>query len=93
MVGPENIRCFCFSYDEAEDIMHGWNEKCVPTYEGALVRGCIDDEPYEFAYILNAVKPKLGISPTAISIYSDVGYIYPRRGINVIVIDGIQEEF
>ena len=34
----------------------------------------------------------MSISPNAVSIYCEVGYIYTRRGIDIIVIDGIQEE-
>lgn len=86
------IKCFGFFYEEAEEIMYEWNPDCKPTYEGAIVRAYIDDEPYDFAMILNKMRPELNISPNAVSIYCEVGYIYTRRGIDVIVIDGIQEE-
>ena len=92
MINSSNIRCFGFSYKEAEEIMAEWNPDCKPAYEGAIVRAYIDDEPYDFAEILNKMRPELNISPNAVSIYCEVGYIYTRRGIDVIVIDGIQEE-
>ena len=92
MFNDSNVRCIGFCYAEVEDIIRQWNEKAEPVYEGAIVRAYIDDEPYEFAEILNKIKPELNISPNAVSIYCEVGYIYTRRGIDVIVIDGIQEE-
>lgn len=92
MINSSNIRCFGFSYEEAEEIMFKWNPDCKPAYEGAIVRAYIDDEPYDFAEILNKMRPELNISPNAVSIYCEVGYIYTRRGIDVIVIDGIQKE-
>lgn len=92
MINSSNIRCFGFSYEEAEEIMSEWNPDCKPAYEGAIVRAYIDDEPYDFAEILNKMRPELNISPNAVSIYCEVGYIYTRRGIDIIVIDGIQEE-
>ena len=87
-----DIYCMPFSYEDAEKVMKEWNHDCEPMYEGAIVRGCVDGEPYDFAYILNEVFPEMGISPNAVSIYCEVGYIYTRRGIDIIVIDGIQEE-
>ena len=86
------IKCYGFSYEEVEEIMYEWNPDCKPAYQGAIVQAYIDDEPYDFAAILNKMKPELNISPNAVSIYCEVGYIYTRRGIDVIVIDGIQEE-
>ena len=87
-----DIYCIPFSYEDAEKVMKEWNPDCEPMYEGAIVRGCVDGEPYDFAYILNEVFPEMGISPNAVSIYCEVGYIYTHRGIDIIVIDGIQEE-
>ena len=92
MINNSNIRCFGFSYEEVEDIMYQWNPTCKPAYEGAIVMAYSDDEQYDFAEILNQVKPELNISPNAVSIYCEVGYIYARRGVDVIVIDGIQKE-
>lgn len=88
-----NIKCLGFTYEEVEDIMKKWNSECIPTYEGAIVRAYVNNEPYEFATILNEVKPDFNISPDAVSIYCEVGYIHTRRGIDVVVIDGIQEDF
>ena len=92
MINSSNIRCFGFSYEEAEEIMAEWNPDCKPAYEGATVRAYIDNEPYDFAEILSKMRPELNISPNAVSIYCEIGYIYTRRGIDIIVIDGIQEE-
>ena len=86
------IKCYGFSYEEAEQIMYEWNPDCKPAYEGAIVRAYVDDEPYDFAVILNKMKPELEIRSSAVSIYCEIGYIYTRRGIDVLVIDGIQEE-
>ena len=87
-----NIRCVGFSYEEVEDIIREWNPKAEAKYVGAIVQVELDDELIYFAGILNNVRPELNISPDAVSIYCEVGYIYTRRGIDVIVIDGIQEE-
>lgn len=88
----EDIRCIGFSYEEAEDIMSRWNKDCVPTYEGGIVSASIGDTQVGFAQVLSDVRPELEISPSAVSIYSDMGYIYTKRGIDVIVMDGIQRE-
>lgn len=87
-----NIQCVGFSYEEVEDIVREWNPKAKAKYTGAIVQVELDDELIYFAGILNNVRPELNISPDAVSIYCEVGYIYTRRGIDVIVIDGIQEE-
>ena len=50
-----DIYCIPFSYEDAEKVMKEWNPDCEPMYEGAIVRGCVDGEPYDFAYILNEV--------------------------------------
>lgn len=92
MLDASKIRCYGFSYEEVEDIMYQWNPNCKPAYEGAIVLAYVDDEQYDFAEILNQIRPELNISPNAVSIYCEVGYIYPRRGVDVVVIDGIQEE-
>ena len=82
MVECSKIRCFGFSYEEVEDIIREWNSKAEAKYVGAIVQ----------AEILSKMRPELNISPNAVSIYCEVGYIYTRRGIDVIVIDGVQEE-
>lgn len=86
-----DIKCFTFSYQEVEDIMNQWNPNCIPEYEGVIVRAYVDKEPYEFAAILSEMHPELGISKSAISIYTEAGYIYTKHGVDVVVIDGIQE--
>ena len=91
MFYDKNIKCIGFSYAEVEDIIHQWDEQAEPAYEGAIVRAYVDDEPYDFAEILSQIKSELNISPTAIAIYCEIGYVYTRRGIDVIVINGIQE--
>lgn len=88
----KGVYCIGFNYTEVEDIIHQWNEQAKPAYEGAIVRAYINDEPYDFAEIVSQIKPELNISPTAITIYCEIGYVYTRRDIDVIVIDGIQEE-
>lgn len=92
MLDSSKIKCYGFSYEEAEDIMYQWNPNCKPAYEGAIVLAYVDDEPHDFAEILSQIRPELNISPNAVSIYCEVGYIYPRHGVDVVVIDGIQEE-
>lgn len=92
MIDSSEIRCFAFSYEEAEKIIKEWSTSAVPEYEGCTVRASVEGEPFEFAEVLAKVRPDLGIKSTAITIYSEIGYIYPRRGADVIVIDGIQEE-
>lgn len=92
MIDCSETRCFGFSYKEVETMIEMWNKKAEPVYEGAIVQVDLGDYRYDFAEILNDIRPCLHISPRAISIYAEAGYIYPRRGIDVIVIDGIQEE-
>lgn len=86
-----NIQCFGFSYEEVEDIIREWNPKAEAKYVGAIVQAELGDELIYFAEILNKIRPELHISPNAVSIYCEIGYVYTRRGIDVIVIDGIQE--
>lgn len=93
MLDSSKIRCYGFSYEEAEDIMYQWNPNCEPYYVGAIVRAYDDnDNLHDFAEILSKIKPELNIRPDAVSIYCEVGYIYTHRDVDVIVIDGIQEE-
>lgn len=92
MINSSDIRCFGFSYEEVEDIIREWSPKAEAKYVGAIVQVKLGDELIYFAEILSKVRPELNISPNAVSIYCEVGYIYARRGIDVIVIDGIQEE-
>lgn len=92
MVECSKIRCFGFSYEEVEDIIREWNSKAEAKYVGAIVQAELGDELVYFAEILSKMRPELNISPNAVSIYCEVGYIHTRRGIDVIVIDGIQEE-
>lgn len=92
MVDCSKIRCFGFSYEEVEDIIREWNYKAEAKYVGAIVQAELGDELVYFAEILSKMRPELNISPNAVSIYCEVGYIYTCRGIDVIVIDGIQEE-
>ena len=91
MIDSSEIRCLAFSYEEAEEIIKEWTTRAKPVYEGCVVRAFVGDEPFEFAEVLSEVRPDLSIKSTAITIYSEIGYIYPRRGADVIVIDGIQE--
>ena len=86
----KGIHCIGFSYAEVEDIVCQWNDKAEPLYEGAVVRAVLDGEPYDFAEILNQVKPELNFSPDSIAIYCEIGYIYTHQGIDVVIIDGIQ---
>lgn len=92
MVDCSETRCFGFSYTEVETMIEAWNKKAKPVYEGVIVQVDLDDDRYDFAEILGDMHPCLNISPHAISIYAEIGYIYPRRGVDVIVIDGLQEE-
>lgn len=92
MIDSLEIRCVAFGYEEAEKIIKEWSTSAVPEYEGCTLRAFMDGEPFEFAEVLAKVRPDLGIKSTAITIYSEIGYIYPRRGADVIVIDGIQEK-
>lgn len=92
MINSSQIRTFGFSYEEVENMIYEWNLKAEAKYTGAIVQVKIDDELLYFAEILSKMRPELNISPNAVSIYCEVGYIYTRRGIDVIVIDGIQEE-
>lgn len=92
MIDCSETRCFGFSYREVEMMIELWNKKAKPVYEGGIVQVDLGDKRYDFAEILDGMRPYLNISPHAISIYTEIGYIYPRRGVDVIVIDGIQEE-
>ena len=92
MIECSKIRCFGFSYEEVEDIIREWNSKAEAKYVGAIVQAELGDELVYFAEILSKMRPELNISPNAVSIYCEVGYIHTRHGIDVIVIDGIQEE-
>ena len=92
MVDCSETRCFGLSYAEVETMIEEWNIKAEPVYEGAIVQVECGDDRYDFAKIFSDMYPHLNISPHAISIYAEVGYIYPRRGVDVIVIDGLQEE-
>ena len=89
MINCDKIRCFAFSYSEAEDIMKQYNGDIEPVYEGGIVRGEDALDYIDFAEMLSKVRPELGISPTSISLYTEAGYIYARNGIDVLVIDGI----
>ena len=93
MVDSSRIHTFGFTYEEVEDIVSQWNSDYQVTYEGAIVRAVCGKDIIDFAEILSKMRPELNISPNAVSIYCEVGYIYSRRGIDVIVIDGIQEEY
>lgn len=92
MLDSSKIKCFGFSYEEVEDIIREWSPKAEAKYVGAIVQVKLGDELIYFAEVLSKMRPELDISPNAVSIYCEVGYIYTRRGVNVIVIDGIQEE-
>lgn len=92
MVECSKICCFGFSYEEVEDIIREWSPKAEAKYVGAIVQVKLGNELIYFAEVLSKMRPELDISPNAVSIYCEVGYIYTRRGVNVIVIDGIQEE-
>ena len=92
MIDCSKTRCFGFSYEEVEDIIREWNPKAEAKYVGAIVQVELGDELMYFAEILSKMRPELNISPNAVSIYCEIGYIYTHRGIDVIVIDGIQEE-
>ena len=89
MINCDKIRCFAFSYAEAEDIMKQYDSDIEPVYEGGIVRGEVDLDYIDFAEILSKVRPELGVSPTAISLYTEAGYIYAQNGVDVLVIDGI----
>ena len=92
MLDSSKIRCYGFSYEEVEDIIREWSPKAEAKYVGAIVQVKLGDELIYFAEVLSKMRPELDISPNAVSIYCEVGYIYTRREVNVIVIDGIQEE-
>lgn len=92
MLDSSKIKCFGFSYEEVEDIIREWSPKAEAKYVGAIVQVKLGDELIYFAEVLSKMRPELDISPNAVSIYCEVGYIYTRREVNVIVIDGIQEE-
>lgn len=92
MLDSSKIKCFGFSYEEVEDIIREWSPKAEAKYVGAIVQVELGDELIYFAEVLSKMRPELDISPNAVSIYCEVGYIYTRREVNVIVIDGIQEE-
>lgn len=90
----ENIRCIGFSYTEIEDIVKMYSDNYSAQYTGGIVQVVNEDdrnEVLDFAFILNQVHPELNISPNALTIHLDFGYIYPRQGAEVIVVDGIQE--
>lgn len=98
MFHSNDIRCYGFSYDEVEATIKQWNDEAEVVYEGGIVRAStIDDinggiEYTDFAKVLKRILPELKIAENAITMYVDFGYIYPRRGVDVLVIDGIQEE-
>lgn len=97
MINHTDIKCYGFSYNEVEAIIHQWNIAAEVEYEGGVVLARIVDEingdiEYtDFAEILVEIHPELYVSTDAITIYLDFGYIYPRNGAEVIVIEGIQE--
>lgn len=93
MVDTSEIRCFGFSYREVEDIAQEWNPDSIVEYYGGTVNVKLSDEEvkYSFAKVLNRVRPELGIAPDALVIYCDIGYIYPSKEAEVLVVDGVQE--
>lgn len=93
MIDSEHIETIAFSYKEVEDMVLEWNpsSNVGVAYQGGIVGVTIDGEYYkDFAYVLNRLHPEYGISPDAISIYVEVGNIWTRLGVDVLVIDGIQ---
>lgn len=95
MIDCSEIRCFGFTYEEVEHIVAEYNCDLETKYTGGIVqmenKNDHNDIRY-FAEALSKMRPELNISPNSISIYTEIGYIYTRREIDVIVIDGIQEE-
>ena len=65
------------------DKLRYWSHKILPL---------VYDDSLSYYEVLSKMRPELDISSNAVSIYCEVGYIYTRREVNVIVIDGIQEE-
>lgn len=89
-----NTKCVGFSYDEVENIIKRYGENYSAKYTGGILQVVNNDnrdEIIDFAVVLNKIHPELDISESALTIYLDFGYIYPRHGAEVIVIDGIQE--
>lgn len=90
-----NVNCLGLSYDEVEDIVQEYRDNYAAQYQGGIVQvvnNDNDNDVVDFAQVLNKVHSEWNISPNALTIYLDFGYIYPRTGAEVIVIDGIQEE-
>lgn len=90
-----SINCLGFSYDEIENIVQEYGNNYSARYQGGIVQVVNKNdmsEVVDFAEVLNKVHSELNISPDALTVYLDFGYIYPRTGAEVIVIDGIQEE-
>ena len=91
-----DIKAIGLSYAEVEEIAEKWNPDSVVDYVGGTVRVNLVDERNggeiikDFAEILNRIHPEYAISPDAISIYTDMGYIYPQKDVDVVIIDGIQ---
>lgn len=97
MINHTEIKCYGFSYNEVEAIIHQWDTSAEVEYEGGVVRARTVDENNggieytDFAEILVEIHPELYVSTDAIAMYLDFGYIYPRHGAEVVVIEGIQE--
>lgn len=90
-----DINCLGLSYDEVENIVKEYGDNYAVQYQGGIVQVVNNDDDndvVDFAQLLNKVHSELNISPNALTVYLDFGYIYPRTGAEVIVIDGIQEE-
>lgn len=90
----KDIKCIGFSYSEVEDIVMAYDGNYSAQYTGGIVQVINNDdrnEVLDFAFVLSKVRSELNISPNALTIYLDFGYIYPRQGAEVIVVDGIQE--
>lgn len=96
MINCTEITCYAFSYNEVEALIHLWDSDAEVIYEGGTVRAQTVDKVNggvqytEFAEILVNMRPELYVSTDAITVYLDFGYIYPRKGAEVIVVEGIQ---
>lgn len=92
MIGPDKIKTWAFSYDEAEDICRKYysiEEFVYGTADDIWFVDCNTDKEFEMLDGLRKEYPE--IPKDAICFYRDAVQIFPRKDVDIIVIAGISK--
>ena len=84
-----NIKCYGFSYNEAEGIMRHFDTNIEPVYQSGEVLGEVNGKEYFFVDILRELRSELNISKDAVAIYTEYTFILTKPGIDILVIDEV----